>query len=122
MIFFESFGSLFPYLISLSLIWVCLIFGLRGQILEVLHIPTSRKLDISPASLKTNDSRIFQYYHYTQIDHKNEKKIIKINSFQDFNFLTGRKNNIYKISELDPYLLIGYFYHFLRRGPPAAVS
>jgi hypothetical protein len=122
MIFFEGFGSLFPYIISLSLIWVCLIFGLRGQILEVLHIPTTRKLDISPASLKTNDSGIFHYYDYSKIEHKSEKKLNSISSVNDFNFLSDTNDQISKIFETDTYIPTGYFYHFLRRGPPATVS
>lgn len=41
MIFFEGFSSLIPYVIYLTLIWICLIFGFKGQLVASVHaLPT----------------------------------------------------------------------------------
>ncbi|MBA7528474.1 hypothetical protein ES705_20660 [subsurface metagenome] len=38
MIFFSGFNTIFPYLIYLSAVWICVLIGFRGQFLSALKI------------------------------------------------------------------------------------
>jgi hypothetical protein len=118
MIFFEGFGSLIPYLIYLSLIWICLIFGFRGQLLEILRLPSSKNQVISPASLKTYDSKIFNYFETAKSEHQPEKTSTGLNTIKNFTFRFANQFNLSIKGGLDFYKSACFFYFFLRRGPP----
>jgi hypothetical protein len=122
MIFFEGFGSLFPYFIYLSLIWICLIFGFRGQIVEILHLTGSKNQAISPTTLNSNDNKIFHYYDFTKTVHRNEKTNISLTTSNNFNLVFEDNCNYYKIKNLPVCLCTGFFYSFHRRGPPSLFS
>jgi len=122
MIFFEGFGSLFPYFIYLSLIWICLIFGFRGKIVEILHLTGTKNQVISPKTLNSYDTKIFHYYDFTKTVHHNEKTNIPLTTIKDFNIVIEDKCNHYKIKNLHSYLCTSFFYSFHRRGPPSFFS
>jgi hypothetical protein len=72
MFFFSGFGPIFPYLIYLSLIWICILFGFGHKFRIVIHFQpvkshisyvnekfhSSEKTTINPFNLKEPVKRI----------------------------------------------------------------
>lgn len=122
MIFFEGFGSLIPYLVYLSLIWACLLFGFRGQIIEMLHLPGSKIQVISPTSLKNTDAQIFQYY----INYRQNIQPEKISNFstrlKEYHFASEFKRNHFHFRYLDSNAAADNYNFSFQRGPPSINS
>jgi hypothetical protein len=119
MFIFEGFGSFFPYLIYLSLIWICLIFGFKAQIVEIFHIPFPKNQSVSLITLSTNNASIIQYNHTSKIEYPDKDTDSMLLSGDDFKFLTSRKFNRWGIKNFNFTSFVDIFNLFSRRGPPA---
>jgi hypothetical protein len=121
MIFFEGFGSLIPYTIYLSMIWICLIFGFRTQILEVFHLSTSNKITENTSALKTYDDKIIRFFEYSKnVDNRSAKiEISKCRS--NLNFLILGKFHYWKPRNSVPFSTLSDFFLYTRRGPPVVI-
>ena len=52
MLFFGGFGSMIPYLIYLSIVWICVLVGIRGNITNLFRQSTDSELVIEENSQK----------------------------------------------------------------------
>jgi hypothetical protein len=63
MIFIEGFGTFIPYLIYLFLIWICLIFGFRGQLSKVVCLFHSKNLVLENPAPQGFEKSTFQNFN-----------------------------------------------------------
>jgi hypothetical protein len=121
MMFFEGFSSVFPYIIYLLLIWICLIFGLRTQILEAIHLSPSKNLIIDKKANKTNDNIIIQYFDYSRhtvksfINDRTEPRAYT------FCLVVSQKIKLRPL-EIGPFKNSHLFSSHTHRGPPVLVG
>jgi hypothetical protein len=121
MMFFEGFGSVFPYIIYLSLIWVCLILGLRTQILEAIRLSYSKNFVNENNTKKANDNIVIKYYDYSKhsvrsfIHARTEPRIYC------FVFIVCQKIKR-RLRETGPYKNSYLYSSYTHRGPPIIIS
>ena len=65
MFFIGGLNSVLPYIIYLSLIWVFLIVGFSGKILQAKQFLTPKTYYADNSALQYYDSKVFHYYHHT---------------------------------------------------------
>jgi hypothetical protein len=119
--FFEGFGSVFPYIIYLSLIWVCLILGLRTQIFEVIHLSYSKNFTHENKVNKANDNIVIRYYDYSKYSvrsfiHARTEPRIYCFCFVVFQKIKRR------LREIGPYKNSYLYSSYTHRGPPIIIS
>jgi hypothetical protein len=65
MFFIGGLNSVLPYIIYLSLIWVFLIVGFGGKILQAKQFLTPKTYYADNSALQYYDSKVFHYYQHT---------------------------------------------------------
>jgi hypothetical protein len=66
MLFFGSYGSVLPYIVYLSLMWICILIGIRGQFKSFLgfHNVEENKIE-SVTSIVQHDDRLAHFFEIT---------------------------------------------------------
>jgi hypothetical protein len=64
MFFIGGLNSVLPYIIYLSLIWVFLIVGFSGKILQAKQFLTPKTYYADNPALQYYDSKVFHFYHH----------------------------------------------------------
>jgi hypothetical protein len=122
MLFFESFGSILPSLAYLSLIWICVLFGFRVQIRQILHLPVAKNEIKANASSKQDDSTLLQYFASKNTIQISKDKTSLPSCVNDYTLLPVPKFNRWKIKSSIAYTGNDIFCFFSRRGPPSLVA
>jgi hypothetical protein len=121
MIFFEGFGSLFPYVIYLALIWICLLFGFKGQISQVFKNINIDKKEIKAESFDQHTSlnnRFFQFWNKVyQTDSGTMHK-----QFRQYSSLLLLNLSRYSILFFDTSMQEQFNNSLAHRGPPANIA
>jgi hypothetical protein len=121
MMFFEGFGSVFPYIIYLSLIWVCLIFGLRTQILEAIRLSYSKNFVNENNTKKANDNIVIKYYDYSKYSVRSFIHARTEPRIYCFFFIVCQKIKR-RLREIGPYKNSYLYSSYTHRGPPIIIS
>jgi hypothetical protein len=67
MFFLGGLNSVLPYIIYLSLIWVFLIVGFGGKILQAKQFFTPKTYYAENTALQFYDSKVFHFYQHTAV-------------------------------------------------------
>lgn len=65
MFFLGGINSVLPYIIYLSLIWVFLIVGFSGKMLQARQLLSARVYHIQKQDLKLYDQKVIHFYDHT---------------------------------------------------------
>jgi hypothetical protein len=71
MFFFGGFGSIMPYIVYLSLMWICIIIGVRVPFRNVFGFQPAQELKIETVSVVVHPE---EFVHYFDISIKSQKK------------------------------------------------
>jgi hypothetical protein len=118
MIFFEGFGSLFPYVIYLALIWICLLFGFKGQISQVfknIHIDKKEIKAESSDQHASLNNRFFQFWN--KVYPADSSPMHK--QFRQYSSLLLRNLRRFSILTFDTSMHEPFNNSLAHRGPPA---
>jgi hypothetical protein len=121
MFFFNGFGSVLPYLIYLSLIWICILFGFGQKIRAIVH-PQSVEEHTAFISEKTQNvdkSTVFI------IGQKSIYRKSSINT-SAFKYTYSVYSQFFEIASKIPktdrhFILNRLLPQFLLRGPPGVI-
>jgi hypothetical protein len=91
--FFEGFGSVFPYIVYLSIMWICILIGTKGQIKSILGLQPSIENKIERVSLKKENLEAV-YFFTTSSD----KKIAAKNEIKENSLHLGNNFTVQNIS------------------------
>lgn len=118
MFFIGSLNSVLPYVIYLSLIWVFLLVGVSGKVLQARQILSPRLKYSDNLHLQNYDSRVIYYYdHHTLTPTREALKDQPV-----FPWITCTPDDIKIIKsfyEADLSFDSQYYSSFSFRGPPA---
>jgi hypothetical protein len=64
MFFLGGLNSILPYVIYLSLIWICLIIGFTGKIDRMMHILSPEAALTGQLETQSYDSKVIQYFQF----------------------------------------------------------
>ena len=120
MIFFSSFSSMLPYILYLSVIWLCVLAGFRGNIFhrERMENTSEKTIDVRSFTLSKTQFQDETVYQFTT-DRSETAAIEADGSFSINSAILLFKEIFFKPSGFKK-LRPGFSYSFLLRGPPAA--
>jgi len=80
MFFIGGINSILPYIIYLSLIWVFLIVGFSGKIMEIWQLVSPLPCYANNDALQSLDSKVIHYYDLTNVqeEHSVDKDLTVI--------------------------------------------
>jgi hypothetical protein len=97
MLFFGGFGSVLPYFIYLSLMWICVLIGIRGQIKSILGISPLQETKIENVSLIIKQERVADF-SFVKIKKQRPAAVIQMGLFLSFDFTDIIDNNFHSFS------------------------
>jgi len=119
MFFIGGINSVLPYIIYLSLIWVFVIVGFSGKVLQARQLLSSRVYHAQKQDLRLYDQKVVHYYgHIGSISRPSATKGFAVNpAFCFFPSCIQSKRIV-----LQTYLIVNQHYNsaFCLRGPPAS--
>ncbi len=118
MIFFSSFGSILPYLLYLSVVWLCILVGFRGNLMmrEKSQAGIEKSADLKESAI--SDHQVYANFRYPDSSKKNnkvEKESALIHSA--YSIYQSLKKPIFRPPLSKEFLSVFYYSHLLR-GPP----
>ena len=120
MLFLGGLNSILPYIIYLSLIWICLIIGFTGKIGGMVHILVPKVVHTDQTSLQPYDNKVIQYFEYSAKEKQNPEEIISVHEPGKMQIPVTTECNLY--SSHDPFLNVLLLNANWFRGPPKALS
>jgi hypothetical protein len=121
MLFFGGFGSVLPYIVYLSAVWICIIIGVRGQFKGLLGFKTPVETKIEAVAVNIQ---------HTEVAHLFELRITKqkpaIHIPFDYFLLHTLISEIHNILPRSIYLVRPLFSHIIDasglRAPPIVTA
>ncbi len=120
MIFFSSFGSILPYLLYLSVVWLCILIGFRGNLMmrEKSQAGIEKSADLKQRTI--SDHQVYADFQYSDSSEKNNK-VVKESALIHFEYsiYQSLKKPIFRPPLSEEFLSVFYYSHLLR-GPPTS--
>jgi hypothetical protein len=85
MLFFGGFGSVLPYIVYLSLMWICILIGVRSQLKSIISFRNPQEIKIETATIIVQQDRVAHFFD-VKIRKQKPAPVISMGLFLSFDF------------------------------------